>query len=255
MNVILLNGAPRKRNTAAALDEFSTYLSKKNVVCTSINLHECKIQPCRGCINCFDKGEESCPHHNDIKHIISQMDLADGIVFFTPVYAFHISALLKNLFERISYIFHRPRFFGKVSTAVVTQGIYGGNISRKYLSFVGQALGFTVISGSVLQTRAPVAQKQKEKNSRALRQLSESYYKQLTHNRFPKPSLLSLTVFRIGRTKIKTELDDSYRDYTYYRDNGWFTSDFYYPVKISFVKKLYGNCIDYLTTFFFRLQS
>lgn len=247
MNVILLNGSPGKRNTFAALNEFSAFLEKKSIRCNIINLCEANIEPCRGCLACFDKGEEFCPLHDDIKNIVAQIDAADGVVFSSPVYAFHISALLKNLLERISYIFHRPRFFGKTATSIVTQGIFGGNNSRKYLSFVEQMLGFTVVNGKVLMTIKPLTTKQKEKNSCALRKLADSYYKQITRERYPKPSIYALTMFRIGRTKIKTELNEKYRDYTYYRDRGWFTSQYYYPVKISFFKKIYGSIVDRFT--------
>lgn len=244
MNVILLNGSPRKRNTLAALNEFSVFLEKKGFKCNIINLCEAKIEPCLGCLACFDKGEEFCPHHDDVKHIVAQIDATDGVIFSSPVYAFHISVLLKNLLERISHIFHRPRFFGKAATSIVTQGIYGGNDSIKYLSFVEQMLGFKTVDGKVLMTIEPFTTKQKEKNSRALRKLADSYYEQITRERYPEPSICALTMFRTGRTKINNELNEKYRDYTYYRDKGWFTSDYYYPVKIGFVKKIYGSIVD-----------
>jgi hypothetical protein len=35
---------------------------------------------------------------------------------------------------------------------------------------------------------------------------------------------------RMARTSMGPMLDDSSRDYTYYKDKGWFESDYYYPI-------------------------
>jgi hypothetical protein len=41
-------------------------------------------------------------------------------------------------------------------------------------------------------------------------------------------------------------LDESCRDYTYFRDKGWFESDYYYPVKLNPFKNLIGKIFDKL---------
>jgi hypothetical protein len=51
-------------------------------------------------------------------------------------------------------------------------------------------------------------------------------------------------IFRMGRSRIKLELDDSSRDYTYYSEHGWFESDFYYPTRLGPLKRLAGKIID-----------
>ena len=248
MKILVLNGAPRKRNTAAAIREFTAYLETKgDIACETINLAECHIEPCRGCVACFDKGEEHCPSADEVKDIISKIDDADGVVFASPVYAFHLTGQMKNFFDRLSFIFHRPRFFGKISTSIVTQGIYGGRTVTAYLSFVGRALGFTAVTGRILQTLEPCPPARKTKNSRLLRKLADSYHRRLKKNRFPAPSLFALVMFRIGRTKIGRELDHNYRDYTYYKDKGWFESGFYYPVRLGLLKKIAGNLTDFVT--------
>jgi hypothetical protein len=63
---------------------------------------------------------------------------------------------------------------------------------------------------------------------------------------YPSPSLWWLMVFRMGRTSIKKMLDENWRDYTYYRDKGWFESDYFYPVKLNPFKKLTGKIFDKL---------
>ena len=60
------------------------------------------------------------------------------------------------------------------------------------------------------------------------------------------PSLWWLMMFRMARTSIRKMLDESWRDYTYFRDKGWFESDYFYPVKLNPLKKLSGKVFDRL---------
>lgn len=49
-------------------------------------------------------------------------------------------------------------------------------------------------------------------------------------------------------TSAKLILDDSYRDYAYYRDNGWFESDYYHPTRLGVLKKAAGSLFDSIAT-------
>ena len=51
-------------------------------------------------------------------------------------------------------------------------------------------------------------------------------------------------IFRMSRTSMKIMLDDRNRDYTYYKEMGWFESDFYYPARLGPVKKGAGKLFD-----------
>ena len=95
-----------------------------------------------------------------------------------------------------------------------------------------------------------MTEKSQEKFDRIIYLQSKKFYAQLVKHEYPSPSLWWLMVFRMGRTSMQKMLDENWRDYTYYRDKGWFTSNFYYPATIDFVKKSYGNCIDHLTVLF-----
>ena len=43
-------------------------------------------------------------------------------------------------------------------------------------------------------------------------------------------------------------LNENFRDYTYCMENGWFESDYYYPVKLNPFKKLTGKLFDMIGT-------
>jgi len=49
----------------------------------------------------------------------------------------------------------------------------------------------------------------------------------------------------MSRTAIALMLNETCRDYTYYRDNGWFESDYFYPAHLNLLKKAAGSLFDY----------
>jgi len=154
---------------------------------------------------------------------------------------------MKTFLDRLGFAFHRPRFFGKTYTSIVTQGIYGGNKIVDYLDFVGSGLGFDTVKGSCLMTLDPMTEKQKKKIDRALAAQARRYYAKLEQPGYPVPTWIQLAIFRLGRTKMRLELDEGYRDYTYYADKGWFESDFYYPTRLGLLKKGAGKLFDWMS--------
>jgi hypothetical protein len=55
----------------------------------------------------------------------------------------------------------------------------------------------------------------------------------------------------MGRTSIGLELTERDRDHRYYREKGWFESDYYYPVRLGLWHRLVGSLFDSLA----RLSS
>jgi multimeric flavodoxin WrbA len=207
-------------------------------------LSDYDIGTCRGCKVCFERGEEHCPLKDDRDLLIEKMMDSDAVVFASPNYSFQVSAIMKIFLDRLGFLFHRPRFHGKTSTAIVVQGIYGGRKVRKYLEFVAGGLGFNVVKGSCTRTLEPMTAKAQQKMDKVLAQQSRRFHAQLLRPAYRTPSLFGLMMFRMSRTSIKLMLDDSSRDYAYYRDQGWFESDYYYPTRLNGLKAASGNLFD-----------
>ena len=53
-------------------------------------------------------------------------------------------------------------------------------------------------------------------------------------------------VFRMTRTSIKNILDEKYRDYSYFKEKGWFESHYFYDTSLGFIKNLAGEFFDFL---------
>jgi multimeric flavodoxin WrbA len=213
-----------------------------------VRLSDYHLEICKGCKVCFNKGEENCPLKDDRDVLIAKMSASDGVVFATPNYSFQVSALMKAFLDRLGFVFHRPRFFGKTFTSIVTQGFYGGDKIVDYLDFVGSYLGFNTVKGSCINTIEPVTQKQQQKIDQTLARQARQFYARLEKSEYPVPSWFKLFLFRMTRTKVCVELDDSNRDYTYYRASGWFESDYYYPAPLGWLKKTAGKIFDNLST-------
>ena len=247
MKVTAFIGSGRKKHTYNASEKFLQNLhSFGNVDYEIIMLSDYKIGTCKGCKLCLDKDEELCPFKDDRDKLIEKLESSDGVIFASPNYSFQVSALMKIFLDRLAFNFHRPGYFGKTYTSIVVQGIAKGEEIVKYLDFVGKGMGFNVIKGCCLKSLEPMTDKGRKEIDRIIASQSKKFYKQLVKNEFPSPSLWWLMVFRMGRTSIKRMLDESWRDYAYYRDKGWFESDYFYPVKLNPFKKLTGKIFDKL---------
>jgi multimeric flavodoxin WrbA len=200
---------------------------------------------CRGCKACFNLGEERCPMKDDRDVLLRKMDDADAVVFASPNYSWQVSGLMKVFLDRIGFVFHRPRFHGKTATSIVVQGIMFGGRIRKYLEFVAGGLGFKTVKGSVIHTLEPMTEKALRQMDEALVDQARRFHAQLLRPAYPAPSLFALVMFRMGRTGIKLYAAKDERDWAYFRDNGWFESDFYYPTRLNPLKKAVGALADW----------
>ena len=243
--ITVIIGTASKKYTLSAVNQFLDNLkSLGNIETEIVVLSDYTIDICRGCKACFEKGEEFCPMKDDRDVIVGKMIASDGVVFASPNYAFQVSGFMKVFLDRIAFIFHRPRFFGKTFTSIVAQGIYGGGKIVSYFDFVGNSLGFNTIQGLCLTALEPMSENEKRTRDKKLADLSRKFYRELIKAEYPSPTLFKLMGFRMGRTSIRLELDETSRDYTYYRDKGWFESDYYYPTRLNFMMKAIGKFFD-----------
>jgi multimeric flavodoxin WrbA len=238
-------GTQSKKATFSAVQEFEKNLKQHGEIDFEyVFLNDYHLEFCKGCKLCFIKGEEYCPLKDDRDLLLEKMDHSNGIIFATPNYAFQVSARMKNLFDRLAFVDHRPRFFGKTCTAIVVQGFHGGGNILKYLDFASERMGFRISKGCCATTLDPMTKLQQDRLSQKINRVSARFYKELVHP-IPPPSLLNLMLFRFGRTFVKS-VDQKLRDYSYYKEKGWFEADYYYSTSLGPIKRLAGNLFDIL---------
>jgi multimeric flavodoxin WrbA len=238
-------GSYTRKNTYKAVVQFMNNLrALGDVEYEIVPLSNYQLGVCKGCCQCFEKGEEFCPLKDDRDVLMDKIMASDGVVFATPNYSFQLTGLMKIFLDRFGFAFHRPRYFGKAFTSIVTQGFHGGGEIVKYLDFFGAYLGFNTVKGVCLTALNPMTEKDQRKIDRAIAALSKRFHARLAKPAYPVPTLDKLMIFRMGRTTINQSLDDRSLDYRYYKDKGWFKSDYYYPTRLGALKKVAGNLFD-----------
>ena len=139
MKVTAFVGSARKKHTYNATEKFLQKLqSLGDIEYEIVPLSDYDLKTCKGCMLCLNKGEELCPLKDDRDKLIEKMNNSDGIIFSSPNYSFNVSGLMKIFLDRLGFIFHRPRFFGKAFTSIVVQGFYRGNKIIDYFNFFGK---------------------------------------------------------------------------------------------------------------------
>jgi multimeric flavodoxin WrbA len=249
MKVTAFVGSARKKHTYCATEKFIKNLqSLGDIEYEIVRLSDYNLKTCKGCKLCCDKGEELCPLKDDRDKLIEKMINSDGIIFASPTYTFQVSGLMKIFLDRLAFLCHRPRFFGKTFTCIAVQGMHGGKDIVKYLEFVGDVLGFNIVKGSCINSLEPMTEKGQRKIDEIIDKHSKRFYATLIKKEYRTPSLFKLMIFRMPRTSLKLMLNEDYKDYRYSREKGWFESDYYYPVKLNPFKRLTGKFFDMVET-------
>ncbi|MBO6094125.1 MAG: flavodoxin family protein [Oscillospiraceae bacterium] len=107
MKILILNGSPRKQNTAAMVDAFKAGAAEaSNEVCV-LHVGKMKIGGCLGCEYCHGKGEGQCVQKDDMGQVIDAYKWADMVVFASPIYYSAMSAQLHAAIQRV-YCIGKP---------------------------------------------------------------------------------------------------------------------------------------------------
>ena len=246
--VLILEASPRKGFSAITADKIAEELN--NIAVPEIlTLRHLNIQPCTGCCLCLSKGSEYCPHRSDdVKLILDKMIEAQGVIFVVPNYSLQVSGLLKQLLDRLAFVFHRPRLFGITFMPIVVQGVYGGGKIVKYLNDAMEFWGMKPTMGAVITGGIFPKETQQDtiigKNEKRIDKALIDFRHQLIRNHVKKPSLFRMMIFRSTRSSMKYFAETLEPDKAYYQKMGWLHSDYYYDVKLNPMKRFAGWFVD-----------
>lgn len=242
--VVAFMGSYRKSSTLKIVERFERELrALGEVEFKYFWLKDLHMKPCRGCGLCISKGEEFCPLKDDRDQIYAGLMEADGVILATPVYSLQVTALMKNMLDRLAFIFHRPRCFGKTFIPIVTQGVYGMEKVVLYLDEVARLWGFKTCTGVALTIPwDKLLPEEEEQIDGAVKRGAADFFMQLHNPVLPVPSLKEVMMFHGVRSFHMANIGLP-ADHDYYMQQGWFTSDYFYPVKISWYKKLIGSWV------------
>ena len=240
-------GSARKKNTYKAVVQFMNNLQALgDIECEIVCLRDYKLEICRGCQLCFKNGETFCPLEDDRDVLFDKINTSDGVVFAAPNYIWDLSGMMKVFLDRFGFIVHRPRYFGKAFTSIVTQATGRGKKIVKYFDFAARTLGFNSLKGVTVTAFDSRTEKQQQKIDRDLAVHSRRFYTLLVKPAYPVPTLFQLLMFKFSRNTIKQKANPASIDYQYYAEKGWLESDYYYPTHLSPLKKVTGHLIEFM---------
>ena len=103
MNILIINGSPRKGgNTELLAEAFAKGAAEHHHV-EIVSVRNYKVNQCLGCNTCF-KTNGICAQKDDMTILYEKMSQTDMLVIASPVYFYGISAQLKAVIDR----FHNP---------------------------------------------------------------------------------------------------------------------------------------------------
>lgn len=102
MNVLMINGSPRKDgNTARALDEIARVLDREGIECETVAIGSADIRGCIACGTCRTKG--ACVFDDLVNLAAPKFEQADGLIVATPVYYASPNGSLVSFLDRLFY--------------------------------------------------------------------------------------------------------------------------------------------------------
>ena len=115
MNILVLNGSPRKNgNTAAMVDAFIKGAKENGHRITVVPVCQRKIAGCLACEYCHTKGNGKCIQQDDMQEIYPVLEEAEMIVLASPVYYHSFTGQLQCAINRI-YALDKPKNLKKTA--------------------------------------------------------------------------------------------------------------------------------------------
>jgi multimeric flavodoxin WrbA len=107
MKITVLNGSPRKQNTAAMVDAFAEGAKAAGHEVEVLQVGRMKINGCLACEYCHGKGEGKCVQKDDMEKVMPAYRDSDMLVFASPIYYFDVTAQLSAAIQRV-YAIGKP---------------------------------------------------------------------------------------------------------------------------------------------------
>lgn len=138
MNILVLNGSPRKEgNTAAMVGAFAAGAREAGHQVDIVPVCQKKIAGCLACEYCHTKGNGKCVQQDDMQQVYPLLEQAQMIVLASPVYYHSFTGQLQCAINRI-YALDKPKNLKKAALILSSgsDNVYGGAIYEYQNSFL-----------------------------------------------------------------------------------------------------------------------
>jgi len=239
--ILILNGSFRKGNTDKTLVPVREALSEKETEIREFMIRDLIDTRCYGCALAITKGKEFCPTYETEKELLRQLEWCDALIIASPVYNGRETFIIKAMFDKFAFLVHRPRFFNKKAMVIVTRGnMFSAAI--KYISKTLSQWGFhvTVKCG---EPELPVLKNHLvPKTVQKIRNKTNRFYHSLD-SAGKTPGIGDKLWFEVWKLNAEMGEKGNKTDFNYWKENGWFESDYYYDTRINPVSRLISSIL------------
>ncbi|MHC1790108.1 flavodoxin family protein [Solidesulfovibrio sp.] len=102
MNVLAINGSPRKDgNTASMLRLALAEIEAAGIETELLQLHGKDLRGCIACMKCWENKDGHCAVKKDmLNEILDKMVAADGVILGSPTYFANVTSNMKSIIDR-----------------------------------------------------------------------------------------------------------------------------------------------------------
>lgn len=243
---LIINGCPRKGNTWKLVEVAKEAIQSDNpdTVFEEIHLAEEKLPFCTGCSNCFRLGHEKCPHSEKMLKIIKAIEEAEGVIISSTTYFSRETSILKNLFDHLCFMTHRPHFFTSKALVITTTGGVGGKAAAKGIVSFLQSIGFNRCYQFSAASLSWNAYQVNSKTKTKLIRVTGKFVKDVRSGELHSPFCLLLIPYNLFRgMSLAYQRGTEYetQDGVYWTDEGRRNGVYDSAVKIPIYKKVFGQ--------------
>ncbi|NHJ84995.1 MAG: NAD(P)H-dependent oxidoreductase [Asgard group archaeon] len=240
MKLLLIHASPRKNGNTTKISKIleDEFTKNTDVEFEWLFLRDYPLEECRGCHNCIIKGEDKCPLKDSREAIQNKMTAVEGVIMITPMYSFHVSTMMKTFIDHFAFLVHRPRFHKKKAMVV---SIAGGpsKAPTNYMAQNARAWGFDIETklntiAHLDALRPSFEQKERKKIAKSC----QKFYNAVKKGKIKKPSIYDIVFFKIWQLNSIAVKSSYQTDYEYWKEQGWYESKYYFPVRIGLIKRM-----------------
>lgn len=107
MNILLINGSPRKNmNTATLLEKAANGARSAGADVELVHLYDYEYSGCKSCFACKIKNSRTnglCAIRDGLRPLLEKCLQADAVILGSPIYYDNISGMMRSFLERLLY--------------------------------------------------------------------------------------------------------------------------------------------------------
>ena len=139
------------------------------------------------------------PHHGVVGEIIRKIEGADGVIVLSSTFNMRETALLKNLFDHLCFLLHRPRFFQSKALVLTTTGGVGAKQAAKSIASFLKGIGFNRCHTFAVASHSWNDYHIGKTTALRLKRATRRFQRDIASKKLHRPSLLVLIPYNLFR--------------------------------------------------------